>query len=73
MPIYNQRTGEVEYAQIFVAVLGASGYTYVHATPSQTQEDFIYSHVKWVQIHILLFPVTRFKPSLNHVLTFYTF
>ena len=45
MPIYNQRTGEVEYAQIFVAVLGASGYTFVHATHSQKQEDFIYSHV----------------------------
>ena len=45
MPIHNQRTGEVEKAQIFVAVLGASGYTFVHATPSQTQEDFIYSHV----------------------------
>ncbi len=45
MPIYNQKTGEVDYAQIFVAVLGASGYTFVHATPSQKQEDFIYSHV----------------------------
>ena len=45
MPIYNQRTGEIDKAQIFVAVLGASGYTFVHATPSQTQEDFIYSHV----------------------------
>jgi len=32
IPIYNQKTGEVETAQIFVAVLGASGYTYVHAT-----------------------------------------
>ncbi len=45
MPIYDQRTGEVHKAQIFVAVLGASGYTFVHATHSQTQEDFIYSHV----------------------------
>jgi len=45
MPIFNQKTGEVEYAQIFVAVLGASGYTFVHATHSQKQEDFIYSHV----------------------------
>jgi transposase len=44
MPIYNQITGEVDKAQIFVAVLGASGYTFVHATPSQTQEDFIHSH-----------------------------
>ncbi len=46
VPIHNQRTGEVEKAQIFVAVLGASGYTFVHATPSQKQEDFIYSHVQ---------------------------
>lgn len=45
MPIHNQRTGEIDKAQIFVGVLGASGYTFVHATPSQTQEDFIYSHV----------------------------
>ena len=46
MPIHNQRTGEVEKAQIFVAVLGASGYTFVHATPTQRSEDFIYSHVQ---------------------------
>jgi len=45
MPIYNQKTGEIDSAQIFVAVLGASGYTFVHATPSQKQEDFINSHV----------------------------
>ena len=45
MPIHNQRTGEIDTAQIFVAVLGASGYTFVHATHSQKQEDFIYSHV----------------------------
>jgi len=45
MSIHNQTTGEVEKAQIFVAVLGASGYTFVHATPSQKQEDFILSHV----------------------------
>lgn len=44
MPIYDQVTGEISKAQIFVAVLGASGYTFVHATPSQTQEDFIHSH-----------------------------
>jgi transposase len=46
IPIYNQKTGEVDNAQIFVAVLGASGYTYVHATHSQKQEDFILSHVE---------------------------
>jgi transposase len=44
IPIVNQKTGEVTKAQIFVAVLGASGYTYVHATYSQKQRDFILSH-----------------------------
>ena len=46
MPIVNQRTGEIVKAQIFVAVLGASGYTFVHATYSQKQKDFILSHTK---------------------------
>jgi transposase len=45
VPIYDAKSGETSPAQIFVAVLGASGYTFVHATPSQTQEDFIHSHV----------------------------
>lgn len=44
IPIVNQRTGEISKAQIFVAVLGASGYTFVHATYSQKQRDFILSH-----------------------------
>ena len=45
VPIHNQKTGEVDKAQVFVAVLGASGYTFVHVTHSQKQEDFILSHV----------------------------
>lgn len=45
IPIHNQKSREIEYAQVFVAVLGASGYTFVHVTPSQKQEDFILSHV----------------------------
>ena len=44
IPIQDQKTGEITNAQIFVAVLGASGYTYVHATYSQKQRDFILSH-----------------------------
>ena len=46
VPILNLNTGEVEKAQIFVSVLGLSGYTFVHATPSQRVEDFIKSHVE---------------------------
>ena len=44
VPIYDAKTGAISKAQIFVAVLGASGYTFVHATHSQTKEDFINSH-----------------------------
>ena len=44
--IYDAKTSVVSKAQIFVAVLGASGYTYVDATPSQKQEYFIKSHIK---------------------------
>lgn len=44
-PVTDAQTGEVSPAQIFVATLGASGYTFVHATTSQKREDFITSHV----------------------------
>jgi len=43
--IVDNKTGEITKAQIFVSVLGSSGYTFVHATPSQKKEDFIKSHV----------------------------
>lgn len=46
VPITNNITGEISKAQIFVSVMGSSGYTFVHATPSQKKEDFIKSHVK---------------------------
>ena len=46
MNVIDQFTGEVSKVQVFVAVLGASGYTFVHATKSQTLKDFILSHTK---------------------------
>ncbi|HUC63963.1 MAG TPA: IS21 family transposase [Stellaceae bacterium] len=39
-------TGEVRDAQIFVAVLGASNYTYAEATWTQTLPDWIGAHVR---------------------------
>ena len=45
IPIVNQRTGEISKAQIFVTVLGASGYTYVHASMTQSTKDFINSNI----------------------------
>ena len=45
VPVIDPATGEVRQAQIFVAVLGASNYTYVEATWSQSLPDWIGSHV----------------------------
>jgi transposase len=40
------RTGEVRTAQVFVAVLGASSYTYAEATLTQTLPDWIGAHAR---------------------------
>src|SRR5205085_370380 len=39
-------TGEVREATIFIAVLGASNYTFAEATWSQSLPDWIGSHVR---------------------------
>ena len=44
VPVVDRLTGEVREAQIFVAVLGASNYTYAEATWSQGLPDWIGSH-----------------------------
>lgn len=46
VPVIDQETGEIQKAQIFVAVLGASNYTYAEATFSQQIEDWIGSHIR---------------------------
>lgn len=46
VPIVSQKTGEIRTAQIFVAVLGASNYTFCEATWSQKLPDWINSHVR---------------------------
>ncbi len=46
MPVTDQATGEIRQAQIFVATLGASSYTYCEATWSQSLPDWIGSHVR---------------------------
>lgn len=44
--IVDSRTGEESQAQIFVAVLGASNYTFAEATATQSLPDWIGSHVR---------------------------
>jgi len=46
MTIVNPDTGEYREAQIFVAVLGASNYTFACASWSQKQADWLNAHVK---------------------------
>src|SRR5215213_4831086 len=46
VPIVNPITGEIREAQIFVAVLGASNYTYAEATWTQGLADWIGAHTR---------------------------
>ena len=45
MEVVNPDTGEVRKAQVFVAVLGASNYTFACASWSQNQADWLRAHV----------------------------
>lgn len=44
VPVVDRRTGEVREAQIFIAVLGASSYTFAESTWTQALPDWIASH-----------------------------
>ena len=46
VPIVEPNTGAFWSAHVFVAVLGASNYTYAEATRSQTLPDWLGSHVR---------------------------
>ena len=49
--IVDRLTGEVRPAQIFVAVLGASNYTYAEASWTQTLADWIGAHTRALRGH----------------------
>lgn len=46
VPIVDPATGEIRDAQVFVAVMGASNYTYAEASWSQSLADWTGSHVR---------------------------
>jgi transposase len=60
VPVTDRRTGEVREAQIFVAVSGASNYTYAEATWTQGLPDWISSHRRCFEfmggVHALVIP-----------------
>jgi transposase len=49
MPVTDPTTGDIHNAQIFVAVLGASNYTYAEATWTQSVAEWIASQVRALQ------------------------
>ncbi len=76
--IQDPGTGEVREAQVFVAVLGASNYTFAEVTWSQSLPDWIGSHVRAFAFfggvpHILVpdnlrsgvSKASRYEPELN--------
>jgi transposase len=78
VPIVNPTTGEIREAQIFIAVLGASSYTYAEATWTQTLPDWIQAHTRAFEffqgVTELLIPdnlksgvtkASRYEPDLN--------
>ena len=46
IPIYNPQSGDVHPAAVFVAVLGASSYTFAEATSGQDLPNWIGSHMR---------------------------
>ena len=46
VPYVDSQTGEVKKAEIFLAVLGASNYTFAYAVKNQTIPSWIHAHTK---------------------------
>ena len=78
IPIYDPRGGPELPASLFVAVLGASNYTYAEATESQKLENWIGAHIHTFEflrgVSELLIPdntrtgvsrACRYEPDLN--------
>ena len=66
--VIDRRTGEIRAAQIFVAVLGASNYTYCEATWTQTLPDWIDSHVRMLE-HFQAVPAILVPDNLRSGVT----
>ncbi len=76
--IVDRRTGEERPVELFVAVLGASSYTYAEATSSQKLEEWISAHTRmaeyfggssevWVpdQLKSAIRRACRYEPGVN--------
>ena len=50
VPVVDRESGEVRRAQIFVAVLGASNYTFAEATWTHALPEWVASHVRTFEV-----------------------
>ena len=82
IPVVNGHSGEVHDVAIFVAVLGASNYTYAEATWTQSLPDWIGSHVRTFaalggvpeivvpdNLKAAVIRAHRYEPTLNRTYT----
>jgi transposase len=51
IPVHDRNNGQVWQASLFVAVLGASSYTYAEATRDQQSESWIQAHVHALEFY----------------------
>src|SRR5437867_3240683 len=49
--VVDRKTGEASEVELFVAVLGASSYTYAEATPSQDLAHWVGAHVRMLEFY----------------------
>lgn len=58
IPYRTSRTGDIKYAEVFVACMGCSNYTFVYAVPSQ-------KIVHWVEAHNAMFQFFSGVPQVE--------
>ena len=49
LPLVERESGQQRLTQLFVGVLGASGYTFVIASPTQSIPDWTWAHVRFFE------------------------
>ncbi|MCP4600373.1 MAG: IS21 family transposase [Proteobacteria bacterium] len=76
--IVDPKTGEIKEVELFIGVLGASSYTYIEASLSQSLPDWISSHIRMLEffgaVPSIIVPdnlksgvtkACRYEPDLN--------
>ena len=69
IPIHDPQSGEVHHAAVFVAVLGASSYTFVVATTGQVLRSWIGSHMRAFEFFVGVVEVVvpdNLKAAVTH-------